>query len=88
VTNGTDAVQLTFAGNLTSHTFVVGEDTAGHVLITDPVSKPAAGGGALANVALLGSYIASAFPSAVGGFTAMTTEAPQSHAMLASPHTG
>ena len=28
VINGTDAVQLTFAGNLTSHTFVLGEDTA------------------------------------------------------------
>jgi hypothetical protein len=88
VTNGTDAVQLTFAGNLTSHTFVVGEDIHGDLLITDPVSKPAAGAGVLANVALLGNYIASAFPSAMGGFTAMTTEMAQSQAMLASPHTG
>ena len=88
VTNGTDAVQLTFAGNLTSHTFVLGEDTTGEVRITDPVSKPAVGGGALANVALLGSYIASAFPSAVGGFTATTTETAQSQAVLAPPHTG
>jgi large repetitive protein len=88
VTNGTDAVQLTFAGNLTSHAFVLGEDPAGKVRITDPVSKPAVGGGALANVALLGSYIASAFPSALGGFTATTTEPAQSQAMLASPHTG
>ena len=37
VTNGTDAVQLTFAGDLTSHTFVLGEDTAGEVLITDRI---------------------------------------------------
>jgi hypothetical protein len=88
VANGTDAVQLTFAGNLTSHTFVLGEDTAGNVRITDPVSKPAAGGGALANVALLGSYIASAFPSALGGFTATTTETAQSQLVLAHPHTG
>jgi hypothetical protein len=87
VVNGTDAVQLTFAGNLTSHTFVLGEDTAGDVLITDPISKPAVGG-VLANVALLGSYIASAFPSALGGFTATTIETAQSQALLAHPHTG
>lgn len=87
VVNGTDAVQLTFAGNLTSHTFVLGEDTRGDVLITDPISKPAVGG-VLANVALLGSYIASAFPSALGGFTATTTETAQSQAVLALPHAG
>ena len=88
VANGTDAVQLTFAGNLASHTFVLGEDTAGHILITDPVSKPVAAGSVLANVALLGSYIASAFPSEMGGFTATTIETPQSQAVLAHPHTG
>jgi hypothetical protein len=88
VANGTDAVQLTFAGNLTSHTFVLGEDAAGKVRITDPVSRPVAGGGALASVALLGSYIASAFPSALGGFTATTTDTAQSQLVLAHPHTG
>lgn len=88
VANGTDAVQLTFAGNLTSHTFVLGEDTGGDVLITDPISRPAAGGHTLANVALLGSYIASAFPSAQGGFTATTTETAESQAVLAHPHIG
>jgi hypothetical protein len=88
VANGTDAVQLTFAGNLTSHTFVLGEDAGGKVRITDPVSRPAAGGGALASVALLGSYIASAFPSALGGFTATTTDTAQSQLVLAHPHTG
>jgi hypothetical protein len=41
VNNGTDAVQLKFAGNLTSDTFVVGDDgsTVGGTRLTDPVSK-------------------------------------------------
>jgi hypothetical protein len=36
----------------------------------------------------LGSYIASAFPSAEGGFTPTPTESAPSPAVLAHPHTG
>lgn len=43
VTNGTDTVALTFAGNLTGHTFVLGDDGSGETRITDPVGKIASG---------------------------------------------
>ena len=43
VTNGTETVALNFAGNLTSHTFVVGDDDtlAGGTRLTDPTVKAA-----------------------------------------------
>src|SRR3984957_1844012 len=43
VTNGTDTVALKFAGNLTGHTFVLGDDGSGKTRITDPVGKIASG---------------------------------------------
>jgi len=88
VNNGTDSIQLTFAGNLSSHIFAVGEDANGDTLITDPVSKSATGGSSVANVALLGSYMAAAFASAaVGQASAATAESQQTAAVhLAVAH--
>jgi hypothetical protein len=55
VTNGTDEVALTFAGNLSTHTFVLGNDGAGGTRITDPVSKTDGGGIAFGATATLAS---------------------------------
>jgi len=92
VTNGTDTVALTFAGNLTSHTFLVGDDAtfSGGTLLTDPVSKAATTRSIPVNVPLLGSYMASLFATAEAQVVATTTaaEATQSQAVLAHPHTG
>ena len=89
VTNGTDTVALTFAGNLTSHTFVAGDDGTGGTRLTDPVSKSATGDTPV-NVSLLGSYMAALFATAEGqvGAQTATAETAQSHAVLAHPHTG
>ncbi len=103
VTNGTDTVALDFAGNVTSHIFVVGDDgtLAGGTRLTDPVAKksgtkhvakmspPPINYQGTGNIALLGNYIASAFASAEGQISSsITTEPGPGQAVIAHPHVG
>jgi hypothetical protein len=84
VGNGTDTVALKFAGNLASDTFVLGDDGVGGTRVTDPPGRPVWG---TSNVALLGSYMASAFTAAESSVVAPTAETPQNQLVLHA-HTG
>jgi len=83
-----DTVALTFAGNVTGHTFVAGNDGSGGTRLTDPLAQPANNNSTSVNVALLGSYMAAAFATAgIGQASAATAESQQVAALhLALPH--
>ena len=88
VTSGgtADVAVITLDGNYSNATFNI-VDYHGTIAVSDPVSAHAGTTSSTANVALLGSYIASLFASPEGQIiTPTTTETGQGQTSLAHPH--
>ncbi len=88
VTSGgtADVAVITLDGNYSNASFNI-VDYHGTIAVSDPVSAHAGTTSSTANVALLGSYIASLFASPEGlAVTPTTTETGHGQAPLAHPH--
>lgn len=84
-----EIVRLHFSGSYTLGEFSLTSDGGGGSILTDPPAVGMPSSTPVANVALLGSYMASMFASAEGQVITHVTDTAQSAAAaLAHPHTG
>ena len=94
VTDGTDTAKLSFNGSYTLANFKFANDGSGGTIVYDPpvptTSSQNAATPSVANIALLGSYMASSFalPSANQGGTLIVGEGvqPNVQSVLTNPH--
>jgi hypothetical protein len=101
VTDGTDTAKLTFNGSYTLANFKLANDGSGGTIVYDPPAPASfsqdtaapnvtSTGAHCANIALLGSYMASSFAAESDnhGGTMVVAEAPQvgGQPLLSNPH--
>ena len=82
LSGGTAIANLDLVGNYTNAHFNLSADSNGDVVITDPPIN----GGTVTNGTLLGSYMASMFPTTATHMGAPTTDQTQQQGHLTLPH--